>query len=433
MILSDNQSNDTGSGKGLIILRRSPLSSAVLASAVTLQLLMAGPARAAAAGDAPDAAPQQNFLQSLSQAFKQDYENAVVRGHFETGTTPGEHRYYCLVNAKTGKTQPNGVSGEPVMRPDGMTGIKATAVSVFSCASAEQRGLLVTRGYVLTGAAAKAVGAPDEKAAAPAATAAAVGSAAAAPAAVAAAPPGPPQDWPDVAGVKLGMSVQQVRAVLGTRTLRDYYESTRSLGRAGSSGRFVNVIAAWTPAAGGSSNDEESIEVMFTPVPGKERAMAVIHTAVPAATLRETTLADALVSKYGGFPAGAGLPVSPTWRLQSEGPVQVNDACNRRVILAGAAELKVGGGVRQNIALKTTPEEFRFQIDNCGVALITEDHTLASAGAARDARVVTRYTVTAYSPSIAFEGAAAAAQLMSGGDASGGAAPRIAERATPAL
>ena len=407
----------------------------MLASAVTLQLLMAGSASAAAAGDAPDAAPRENFLQSLSQAFKQDYENAVVRGHFETGTAPGVHRYYCLVNAKTGKTQPNGVSGEPGIRPDGMTGIKATAVSVFSCASAEQRGLLVTRGYVLKGAAAEAVAAPDEKPAAPAATAAAGGSGAAAPApaAMVAAAPSLPQDSPEVAGVKLGMSVQQVRAALGTRKLRDYYESTQSLGRAGSSGRFVNVIAAWTPAAGGSSDDEESIEVMFTPVPGKERAMAVIHTAVPAATLRETTLADALVSKYGGFPAAAGLPVSPTWRLQSEGPVQVNDACNRRVILAGAAELKVGGGVRQNIALKTTPEEFRFQIDNCGVALVTEDHTLATAGAARDARVVTRYTVTAYSPSIAFEGAAAAAQLMSGGEASGRAAPRVAERATPAL
>jgi hypothetical protein len=50
--------------------------------------------------------------------------------------------------------------------------------------------------------------------------------------------------------------------------------------------------------------------------------------------------------------------------------------------------------------------------------LVTEDHYTANGGALRADRLVTRYTVTAYSPSIAFEGAKAAAQLI---QAAGGA------------
>jgi len=45
----------------------------------------------------------------------------------------------------------------------------------------------------------------------------------------------------------------------------------------------VNVIAAWTPSASGApgedfESDGQSFEVMFTPVPGEERAMAIVHT-----------------------------------------------------------------------------------------------------------------------------------------------------------
>jgi hypothetical protein len=107
-------------------------------------------AASSAAGDAQAPAPTGNFLSSLKQAFKQDLDREVVRGHFDVGSPPDAHRYYCLVDAKTGKSETNGVAGQPVVRPDGMTGIKAGAVSFYSCVNAEQQGILVTTGYTLS-------------------------------------------------------------------------------------------------------------------------------------------------------------------------------------------------------------------------------------------------------------------------------------------
>jgi hypothetical protein len=57
-------------------------------------------------------------------------------------------------------------------------------------------------------------------------------------------------------------------------------------------------------------------------------------------------------------------------------------------------------------------------MDRCGIAIVTEDHSTTNGGAPRENRVVMRFTVTAYSPSIGFEGAATAAQLIqAAGDA----------------
>jgi SnoaL-like domain len=88
---------------------------------------------------------------SLKQAFAEDVSREVVRGHFDQGSPPRTHRYYCLIDPKTGKTEPNGVAGQLVKRRDGMTGIKEPAVSPLSCADAEQKGLLVTSGYLVKG------------------------------------------------------------------------------------------------------------------------------------------------------------------------------------------------------------------------------------------------------------------------------------------
>jgi hypothetical protein len=142
---------------------RIPLYSPTLALVLALSFggsggVMAGPqagagngaAASSAAGDAQaPAAPSGNFFSSLKQAFKQDLDREVVRGHFDVGSPPDTHRYYCLVDAKTGKSEANGVAGQTVQRPDGMTGIKAGAVSFYSCVTAEQQGILVTTGYTL--------------------------------------------------------------------------------------------------------------------------------------------------------------------------------------------------------------------------------------------------------------------------------------------
>jgi ketosteroid isomerase-like protein len=128
-----------------------------------------GAAASSAAGDAQTPAPTGNFFSSLRQAFQQDLNREVVRGHFDVGSPPDAHRYYCLVDAKTGKSEANGVAGDPVLRRDGMTGIKAGAVSFYTCANAEQQGILVTTGYTLSeGLRSKVAAAPPASPAPPA-------------------------------------------------------------------------------------------------------------------------------------------------------------------------------------------------------------------------------------------------------------------------
>src|ERR1700674_60027 len=101
--------------------------------------------------DAQSSAPKGSFLSALKQGFTEDFDHEVVRGHFDVGSPPDAHRYYCLVNTKTGKSEVNGVAGQLVLRADKMTGIKGAAVAPLSCADAEQKGILVTTGYVLSG------------------------------------------------------------------------------------------------------------------------------------------------------------------------------------------------------------------------------------------------------------------------------------------
>jgi hypothetical protein len=375
-----------------------------------------------------------SFFSSLKQAFKQDFDHEVVRGHFDVGSPPDAHRYYCLVDANTGKSEANGVGGQPVLRADGMTGIKAGAVSLYSCVNAEQQGILVTTGYVLSASAGgmiapvppaqRAAGVPEPNKMSPDKMS----------------PDKVSPDKIDVAGVRLGMSPDQVRAVLKSKKLLNYYESAETLVNFG--GHFVNVIAAWTSPPSSSVADApreegEAYEVMFTPVPGKERVMAIVHSAAysPANAVREAAVENGLVTKYSGFSRANDLPRSPTWRIQSGGNVLVGDPCNRRGIFGGLGELKLGTATRQNLALKTTPEEFRFQIDSCGVAIVTEDHSTANGDAPREDRVIARFTVTAYSPSIAFEDATTAARLtQTAGDTAGKAhAPHTQDQLAPNL
>jgi hypothetical protein len=160
-------------------LKRPAQRALDLAALLCCALGCAAPAARAqdsAVAGAPAAAPQvseskDGFLSSLRQAFGEDLNKEVVRGHFDVGAAPNSHRYYCLVNPKSGKPEPNGVSGDLVKRRDGMTGIKNAAVTPLNCADAEQKGLLVTAGYTVPANAAQAraaVSAPAPAAAAPA-------------------------------------------------------------------------------------------------------------------------------------------------------------------------------------------------------------------------------------------------------------------------
>ena len=437
-----------------------------LAVALVACLTGAGPAYADPATGAAKTGdvPQGSFLSSLTQAFRQDFDHEVVRGHFDVGSPPDAvRRYYCLVDAKTGKRQSNGVDGQPFQRPDGMTGIKGTAVSLYGCAGAEQQGLLVTTGYVLIGGAAAHAAAPAPApvaasspagaastgaaepgapavaapvAGAPATGAASSGAAAAVSAAVRSAP-----YRVDVAGVTLGMSLDDVRAVLKSKKLIDYHEWTQTLGHLdpahgaaapAAGARFVNDVATWSPLIEGAG---EAFEVMFTPDPGRERVMAIIHTVAysPAHAVRVHALDGGLVKKYGGYAGADAVPAAPTWRIQKDAVVQTGDACKRRAVVGGLADPGAAQANRPNLALKTTPEEFRYQIDLCGIAIVTEDHVVARDAAAQGDPTVTRFTVTAYSPSIAFEGATAAAQWMQSASGAGSGNARASDSPVPDL
>jgi hypothetical protein len=404
-------------------------------------------APAASAADTPSewhSMPQDGIFSSIKQNLRES-EQEVVRGHFDLGEPPNVHRYYCIVSPKSGRREPNGVLGDTVARPDGMTGIKIDTVSMYTCARAEQKGYLVSMGYVLLGAAlaraappapvtAAASAPPPTAATPPAAVLPAAALPTAAPTSVAPPPPVaaplPPvrmaADKIDVAGVKVGMSPDAVRAVLKSKNLRqfkEWTESLSSLSAAGASqpipnGRFVNVIAAWTPPTTATADGDfegagESFEVMFTPVPGGERAMAIIHTQGFSRqdAIRETALDEGLVKKYGGYVAAGALPESVTWRLQSDGSVQVGDACGRRGTFGGLGTLSVASP-RENLALRRTPQELQSQVERCGDATVTADHFTPNGGALPADRLVTRFTVTAFSPALGLEGARKAAQLV---------------------
>src|SRR5690348_10204718 len=131
--------------KSLRIPRHSP-------ALVVGLLLLAGqsavpadpPAAQAGAASSSQSASQGGFLSSLKQAFSQNADREVVCAHFDLSSPPDTHRFYCLVDPKTGKRAPNGVAGEPFLRHDGMTGLKSPAISPVPCSDAEQRGILVT-------------------------------------------------------------------------------------------------------------------------------------------------------------------------------------------------------------------------------------------------------------------------------------------------
>jgi hypothetical protein len=391
---------------------------------------------------------QDGLFSSIKQNLRES-EQEVVRGHFDLGEPPNVRRYYCLVNPKNGRREPNGVLGDLAPRPDGMTGIKIDTVSLYTCAKAEEKGYLVSAGYVLLGAARAAPPATSAAAPAPApaVTPGVVASGTSRPG-VAAAPPAPvpPRTAPpypaaptppvrmaadkiDVAGILLGMSPDAVRAVLKSKDLHHHKEWTETLSFLGSTGasepiangRFVNVIAAWTPSPPPAAADEdfegagESFEVMFTPVPGAERAMAIVHTEGFSRheAIHETALDEGLVKKYGGYVSAGALPESVTWRFQSDGSVQVGDACGRRGTFGGLGALSVANvRPRENLALRSTPQELQSQVERCGDATVTADHYTPNGGALAADRLVTRFTVTAFSPALALEGARKAAQLV---------------------
>jgi hypothetical protein len=91
--------------------------------------------------------------------------------------------------------------------------------------------------------------------------------------------------------------------------------------------------------------------------------------------------------------------------------VEVGDDCGRRDLFGGLGTLRASSA-RENIALQRAADELEFEVTHCGLAIVTEDHHTADGGALHGERMVTRYTVTAYSPALAKDGAAAAESIL---------------------
>jgi len=393
--------------------------SASLINSLGIVLCLGAASRVSAdpPADAPKTLPQENFLSSIKESLRLGYDHEVVRGHFDLGS-PNPRRYYCLIDTKTGRREPNAVLGKPVRLADGTTGLESGSVSLYACDNAEKQGMLVTAGYLLKTPGGGVAAQPPQPTQPPAPSQAAVASQAAVPPMVSA-------DKIDVAGVKLGMSLDAARTVLKSKKLSEYNESTETLSYLDSAksatqsiadGHFVNTIATWTASAAGDGLEAagESYEVMFTPVPGKERVMAIIHSVgyAPADAVQEVVLENGLAKKYGGFAGANNLPESPTWLFQGGGKVRIGDVCNRRGLFGGLGRLNLASRPLENLALRKTPDELRFEAEHCGVAIVTEDHYTPNGGSLGGDRLVTRFTVTAYSPAVALEGAEAAAQLI---------------------
>jgi ketosteroid isomerase-like protein len=147
----------------MMLIHRNQLTRSRHYPALALCLALFGCALSNALADPPpgtgggaassSAQSHGGFLSSLKQAFGENVEREVVWAHFDVGSAPDTHRFYCLVDPKTGKRAPNGVAGQPFTRPDGMTGLKAPATSPVSCSDAEQKGMLITSGYTVSMAA----------------------------------------------------------------------------------------------------------------------------------------------------------------------------------------------------------------------------------------------------------------------------------------
>ena len=179
-----------GASKALAVILALSFGAALSARADT-------PAAASGDTDEPKSLPQDGLFSSIKQSLREG-DQEIVRAHFDLGTPPNVHRYYCLMDPKTHRREPNGVLGDLIARPDGMTGIKSSAVSLYRCDKAEQQGMLVTAGYVIpahSGTTAAAAAPPPAPAATPALAAAPAPAVTPAPAAIPAPPAAPPPSW----------------------------------------------------------------------------------------------------------------------------------------------------------------------------------------------------------------------------------------------
>lgn len=372
--------------------------------------------------------PKKGFLSSLGDSFKQAIDPKAVRGYFDAAG----QRYYCLVDTKTGANQDAAVQGLVTKLDNGSSTINTPTTTTLSCDKVEKLGKLMLMAGS-TNMPAPMGGAEQRAGAASTSTGIDVSALAI-----------------DVSGVKLGMSLDEVRAVLKAKGFGKYKEWTKTLAymdqingggsRMIPNGQWVNVVATWIPPPPSQrgpsfTSDGESYFVEFTPVPGHERAILITHTVgySTANAIRQSTLEDGLAKKYRDFPrsTATGTPASPSWIFEAGGAVHGDAAQACRLVAAVPDELDIGerGNESTNSALAGGWPQ------RCGVAMVMAEQYVQNYNAALADRIVTRFSVRAYSTALAIEGRLAAAELVHAAEAATNkaAADRVKDRPAPSL
>jgi hypothetical protein len=241
----------------------------------------------------------------------------------------------------------------------------------------------------------------------------------------------------DIVGLKLGMSVDEVRTALKSQNLGKYKEWTQNLAyqdetmaatgstmRPVSNGSYINVIAAWRPSPPlvDYIGEGESFLVVFTPVPGNERAAWIRHAVgyTIAKAIRLVDLENGVAKKYGEFRRASQtvIQANPTWLLGPQGLTYTDNSFNACNVPAFQTYRDLGtleydefdNQHFANFILALRPDFFKSNA-HCGSVILKEASYVQNYQAPVDARIVTRYTVTAFSPTVALEGGVAASKL----------------------
>jgi hypothetical protein len=236
----------------------------------------------------------------------------------------------------------------------------------------------------------------------------------------------------DVAGIRLGMSLNDARAAVKARNLAKSREWSADLtfhdelsGKeiAVPNGHYVNAIAAWTsiPMPPTTSQEYtypygEHLIVWFTPVPGEERVVQIsYHVGYPyQKSISRSSFEDALAKKYAEFKRTRSSVVL-TWMTGPGGLTEATGIClgggaqslaapdESPVYLRG--DMNYRSDTVMNIAVSLAPnlQVLPNIIRNCGPMILRAGALVPNSRDPPEAQVVQSYNVVSYSPKIVLE------------------------------
>jgi hypothetical protein len=184
---------------------------------------------------------------------------------------------------------------------------------------------------------------------------------------------------------------------------------------------FVSEITAGTNAG----EDHEEFNIHFSPIPGEERVVGIVHTVTysPRNAIRLVDFENTIAQKYAEFRRSTDNypPATHSWMLGLHGleelppasPCSVYNSTGGRATVALPVDRQPDGNLVLTLALSGTGFASRpWEMAHCGpVALDVSGVSVQNQNAPLQARTITHYTVSVFSSNLANEGFAAAAKL----------------------